>query len=174
MITYRNRVSAIAKEKNYELKEDGIGDGQGRWKFDDINLVELKYTPTRYYSGIYQCILHSYFGKEVISNRKYEGPANFKYQNEEFRGFITELHKQLSKVEGIEFKTGLSKASFYSQLMAMLLFMPLMVYVMVALGQMLLAALITLILLVRLVPFFQKNRPGHYDPLNIPNQLLPS
>ena len=174
MITYNNRISALTKEKTYQLTDIGLGDEGGMWKFDDINRVELKFTPTKHYGGIYQCIVHSHFGKAIISNRKYLSPANFSYQNEEFNGFIRALHEKLANVEGIEFRRGLSKSSFYTQLVAMLIIMPLVISVMLAFGQLIIAGLMLLIVLIRLVPFFKKNKPGNYDPRNIPDRLLPS
>ena len=174
MNTYKNRISALTTDRTFQLSQEGIRHEGGEWKFNDINRIELKFTPTKYYGGIYQCILHSHFGKEVISNRKYEGPANFTYQNQEFKSFITALHQKLSQVEGVEFSKGLGKASFYIQLIAMLIFMPMVIFAMAAFGQLLIAGIFMLIVLVRLVPFFKKNRPGNYDPLNIPLHLLPT
>ena len=175
MTTYTNRLSALTKEKNYTLSETGIGDGMGEWSYTDIKEVKLKFTPTRYYGGIYQCIITSKAGGKVtLSNRKYKGPADFEYQNAEYNRFIWQLHQNLMAYSHVRYVTGMEKARFMIGLIGSLIFFPLMIYAMFALGQALVAGIVLLILVVRLVPYYKKNKPNTYSPEEIPMGLIPN
>ncbi len=173
MESYLNRLSALSKEKTYTLNEEGIADETGAWKYSDIKHVQLKFTPTRYYGGIYQCVITSQSGEVTLSNRRYKGPADFDYQNEAYNRFVKELHKKLESIAGMSFGSGMSRPRFMLELIGSLIFFPLIVYAIFALGQALVGGLILLVLAVRLIPYYRKNKPRSYRASEIPDDLLP-
>lgn len=163
----------MTKEQAYRLSDEGISAEGKVWKYSDIRQVAMKFTPTRYYSGIYQCEVSSSTGTFIISNRRYKSPANFDYQNEAYSDFILELHRKLSDTQGVRYTSGKPKAKFIAELIAALIFFPLLVYMLFALGQLIVAGLMALIIVARLVPYYQKNKPQEYQPFKVPDALLP-
>ena len=173
MNTYTNRPNAISREKTYVLGEAGISDGTGEWAYEELTEIRLKYAPTRYYSGIYECHIRSARGSVVLCNREYRGPANFEYKNEAYTAFVKELHKRLLDYAQVSLLTGKPKGKFYFEVLASAIFFPLLLYAMFALGQLLVAGIALLVILIRLLPYFGKNRPRHYAASNVPDNMLP-
>lgn len=172
-IQYQNRLSALAEAQTFSLTEEGLSDNNALWTFDKINRVQLKYTPSRYQSGIYQCEVSSIHGQMKISNRNYVGPANFEFHNQDYVNFVEQLHQKLAHQEGIEFKTGYSSFRFYVELLFMLLLVPLVIYLSLAFDRLTIGLIVFVLLALRLVPYFKKNRPQNYQPSEIPKYLIP-
>ena len=173
MTSYLNRISALRKTTTYTLDEEGFGDETRFWGYNDIKQIQLKYSPTRYYGGIYQCIVTSEWDEVTLSNRRYNGPADFEYQNESYSRFVHELHQKLNSASGVRFVSGMSNLRFTMELVGSLIFFPLILYVIFMFGQFLVGGLVVFILLFRLLPYYRKNKPRSYLPSDVPDDLMP-
>ena len=183
---YSFRKSAFEKEKSYELTESGIQiidhDGtQSTIFYDDIQEVNPSYMATKN-NSFYQCILKLRSGEKVlIKSQHYRGIADFEDRSADYAAFIVGLHKVLTAAgQGIVYKKGIGKvAYFFSMLIfivASILF-PLSAIGMLVTGNLpfgAIALILSIFLIMRMIKYSKKNKPGHYTPDDIPKALLPA
>ncbi|MGW8121063.1 hypothetical protein ACV07N_00275 [Roseivirga echinicomitans] len=173
METYMNRIGAFDKDQTYTLDDRRISNGQTHWNLEDIRDVHLSFKPTKHYSNIYQCAIVSDKGKIVLSNRRYIGPANFDYQSAEYSQFVRSLLQQLGDYGLTNFKSGKSKATYWLEVIASILFFSLILVAIAFFGAWYIALGFFTLLLFRLVPYYKKNRPMIFSSDQIPNHILP-
>ncbi|KYG78979.1 hypothetical protein [Roseivirga echinicomitans] len=173
METYLNRVSAFDKEQTYTLDDRSISNGQSQWDLQDIENVHLSFKPTKHYGNIYQCAIESRSGKITLSNRRYIGPASFDYQSAEYSQFIKILLLNLDGYGLTNFKSGKSKSNYWLEVIASTLFFGLILIVLTMFGAWLASLVFLAIIILRLIPYYKKNRPMTFPARHIPDHILP-
>lgn len=171
---YINRKSELDTEKYFSLTDTGISDGDiGIIPYEEIRLVQLQYIQAHNRRGFYQCLIHGTGGQEwKLVSRRYLGIGRFANQLPEYRDFLLELHRKLAHYPQIRFMAGLSKASYYGELVGTILVVGLLSAVLTAFTAGIALILIPFLLYWRVVPYFRKNRPAAYQPSNPPAELL--
>tara|TARA_A100000171_G_C2139657_1_gene153808 strand:+ start:5360 stop:5881 length:522 start_codon:yes stop_codon:yes gene_type:complete len=173
METYLNRISAFDKEQVYTLDDRAISNEHSKWDLKDVHGVHLSFKPTRHYGNIYQCAIETRSDKIVLSNRRYIGPANFEYQSDDYRQFVSSLLQRL-EVNGLtNFSSGKSKSTYWLEVIASTIFFGLILIVLTMFGAWIIALSFLAILFFRLVPYYKKNRPVVFSAKQIPSHILP-
>lgn len=184
---YSHRNSLIHKNRTYRITDFAL-----LWKdddldevslpFEDIVSVEGKFSPTRVQGNRYVLrLITRHMGKIDITNTTYKGIGNFEELNNEYVAFVSALNKQISESNpSAKFIKG---SSWVGYIFAIFMGFILLAVIVAALVFFLTAgiiwiAAIKLGILVfffpRLFRYIKHNKPGVYDPLNIPSDVLPS
>jgi hypothetical protein len=116
-----------------------------------------------------------------LFNTHYAGFADFPEKNAEYVAFLSELHRRLSaKGVNVSYRRGNSHAAYAGNwLLTIFIFVMLaVVFVMLLTWHMTEMALIKLGIVLFFIPtlirYMQRAAPGRYDPLDIPDDLLPA
>lgn len=149
--------------------------------YDAISEVHLAYTPTRFARNRYRArVVYRAGGMAEFYNTHYAGVGDFPERNAEYSGFLTELHRRLAeKGKGIRFRRGSSPAGYAANWL-----LTIFVFAMIALAFVLLMtwglvwiAVVKLAIILFFIPtlirFMLRSKPGTYDPLAIPKDVLP-
>ncbi|MFY0650532.1 MAG: hypothetical protein JXQ96_00795 [Cyclobacteriaceae bacterium] len=182
---YSFRKSAFDKDKTYELTQTSISitDHEGRTTdtpYSDIETVNLQFVSTKN-NSFYQCELKLKNGSKILlKSQHYKGIANFEDRKEEYSLYISGLHKILnaSKLD-IKYKKGISPVAYFLSMAIFILtgfLFPIIAIVMLIGGQLLfgLAGLfVGIMLILKMLKYAKKNKPGTYSPDDLPESLLP-
>ena len=149
--------------------------------YDGISEVHLTYTPTRFARNRYRArVAYRDGGMAELYNTHYEGIGDFPERNAEYAGFLTELHRRLArKGKDIRFTRGNSPAAYVGNWL-----LTIFIFAMLALAFVLLMAwglvwiavvkiAIILFFIPTLIRYMARAKPGTYDPLAIPRDVLP-
>jgi hypothetical protein len=183
---YRYRPHAFAGERTYSLTDDALvieeeGKARDGAFFDQIAEVRLAYAPTRFARNRYRAqIIYRAGGMAEIFNTHFRHVGDFDERNAEFVGFLTELHRRLAvNGKGVIYRRGNSPGA-YAANWALTIF----IFAMLALAFVLLLtwglvwiAVVKLAIILFFIPtlirYMARARPGSYDPLAIPKDVMP-
>lgn len=163
------------------LVVDEAGEPRSGAFFDRISEVHLAYTPTRVARNRFRArIVYRDGGMTELFNTHYAGIAEFPELNEPYTAFITELHRRLAaKGKDVRYRRGSGMGGYIANWL-----LTVFIFAMIALAFVLLVAwglvwiaVIKLAIILFFVPtlirFMLKSKPGTYDPLAIPEDVLP-
>jgi hypothetical protein len=183
---YRFRPNAFVGERTYRLTEDALtveGDGKrldGAF-YDGIAEVRLAYAPTRFARSRYRAqIVYREGGMAELFNTDYKGIGDFSEKDAEYSAFLSELHRRLAaKGKDVRFRRGNSPGAWVGNWL-----LTIFIFAMLALAFVLLMAwglvwiavvkiAIVLFFIPTLIRYMRRAKPGEYDPLAIPKDVLP-
>ena len=186
MLEYTQRPNLFRKTRTYSLSPRGLeweeeGAEGEQLDFGDIEAVELKYTPTRYERNLYRLrIRHRGGGQTDLTNGHYLRFASFEDRSPTFVPFVREFHRALAKANpSVCYRRGMSRTgrtwASAACLLGGLILLAVAAYGVSTGHSSLSFASLFLFLAATLVlrSYFAKNRPGIYDPLELPEELLP-
>ncbi|HCD31187.1 MAG TPA: hypothetical protein DER01_02205 [Phycisphaerales bacterium] len=183
---YTYRQSILTKPWTFGLKNNALtweeeGKPLRMIPFTQITKVQPKFDPTRV--QLNRHILHVHTtqnGIIKIASMTYQGINDFKDQASSYRTFIKAFHEQLSAANPkMQFSKGITQLGYLASIGVLIFLIVLLVG---AVGFILMGAvnfiiLIKLGLLLYFIPslvgYIRKNKPGTYDPLNLPADILP-
>ncbi len=183
---YRLRANAFVKPRTYRLTDDALtweedGGKRDGVFYDGIAEVRLAFVPTRISTNRYRArIIFKAGGMAELFNTDYRGFADLAEHNAEYVAFLTELHRRLAAHgKDVVFRQGNSVGQFVFNV-ALTIF----IFVMIALAFLLLfswggplVAIVKLVIVLFFVPvlvrYIRRARPGTYDPLALPEAVLP-
>jgi hypothetical protein len=191
LATYSIRSNAFVTERHYivtnnELlwidgNHEDVKDVSGRLLLADIIELKLRYSPSRLqYARCTAQIVMRKGGSLMIPSGHYSGFAEFEDRTETYEPFTRALAAAISKSNReAKFLRGYERSSLLLGAMlgtTFLVFMIMLMPVVFAVGA---AAIIPLALLLvgggpAAIVEIRRNWPGPFDPLNIPDDLLPS
>ena len=183
---YAFRKSALEKEKTYALTKEGIEvtDHEGNktmHHYSDVSKVNTSYAASKN-NSFYQCELKMASGPSLqLKSQHYRGLADFEDRNEAYREFVTALHKLLAAANpNVAYKKGISVAVYIASMaifiIAGILFPIIAIFALIAGSTIygIIGIIGSLFLIIRMVTYSKKNKPGNYEPDNIPPNLLPA
>ena len=184
MAIYSFRRSVFTQTETWETKAEGLCDITSGLicPYNKIKSVRLKYSPGRVKTNNYVCEIEFYGTglKTTISSVSYVSFGNFEDLAVSYRRFIAELAQAVAKANpACKFYSGKKPIHFISEYVAVCLMLALLFWVMVALAVQLSAfiavkLIIILYSLYYLITAFAINRPGKFNPNEIPEKLLPA
>lgn len=180
-MTYAFRKSALENEKRYLLQEDSLiiedlkNGSKRKLSLSSIRTVHLKFLAKRNMPDAYLCTIKSNEGGELIlSSQHYKGIASFEDRAKDYSEFVRALHADLAQHK-VLFSKGLNSFSYWGSMLAFILVG--LVIALIGLTALFPYGIFTLLVLVylffRLKKHFKINKPGVYDPKEIPAELLP-
>ena len=183
---YRSRPHALAGERTFTLTDDALAieeDGKPRDGafYDRISEVHLAYAPTRFARNRYRArVVFRDGGMAEFYNTHYQGIGDFPERNAEYTGFLTGLHRRLAaKGRDIRFRRGNSPAGYVGNwlLMVFIFGMLALAFVLLIAWGMVWIAVVKIAIILFFIPtlirYIARSRPGTYDPLAIPKDVLP-
>lgn len=145
-----------------------------------IRTVNLRFEPTRMQTNRYRCHLTLADGRKLVfQNEHYAGFASFEDRSLSYRTLVTALVRRIPTVNpSCTFTTGTSALSWWGQLTGLVLMFLLLAGLLIAMASVIGALIILKLLLIAallpvLLKWALKNRPGTFDPLSPPAELLP-
>jgi hypothetical protein len=185
-LSYRARLNVLEGERTYRLAPEALvidyGDGAPPevLRYEDISQLRLRYFPTRSQWNRFECLLTGPGrGRFRIGSEYYRGVMHFEDRGPEYREFVRELCLRLADAGApTRFLTGrpiwvlLAESAFLMSMVALLAVALILVGGVVG-------ALpgIRLVLLAASLPllwfYFRRNRPGSFDPRDVPALFLP-
>lgn len=184
--TYRFRSNAFVGERTYTLTDDALvieeeGKPRDGAFYDGISEVRLAFTPTRAATNRYRAqIIFKEGGMAELFNTHFAGVLNFPEKNAEYNAFLAELHRRLAaKGKNVRYMRGNSQAAYFGNWL-----LTIFIFAMLALAFVLLMtlglvwiAVVKLVIILCFIPvlirYMQRAKPGSYDPLDIPKDVLP-
>lgn len=184
--TYRFRSNAFVGERTYTLTDDALvieeeGKPRDGAFYDGISEVRLAFTPTRAATNRYRTqIIFKEGGMAELFNTHFAGVLNFPEKNAEYNAFLAELHRRLAaKGKNVRYMRGNSQAAYFGNWL-----LTIFIFAMLALAFVLLMtlglvwiAVLKLVIILCFIPvlirYMQRAKPGSYDPLDIPKDVLP-
>lgn len=182
--SYAFRASLFVKEKKYTANHTNLVIEEAETgKVEEIPLkriqnVQLAFANSKNAPDTYFCTLQLDSKRKIqIKSLHFRGIADFEQRTYEYNAFVEGLHKQLANIPGVAFKRGIDDGlyrlmwaiSIFAGLMmiGMTLFM---IFSTIILGIVMLVA--TPFVLMRLRDYLRKNKPGVYDPKQLPQDLM--
>ncbi|MCF8473975.1 MAG: hypothetical protein K9G26_04695 [Emcibacter sp.] len=186
MVSYTHRHSYLTKMRTYQ-----VGDKSLRWQDDeglettltykDIISVEGQYTPSRVQPNRYRLRINSHTkGSVDITNTTYKGYGEFKENNDSYIPFVKDLHRKMVNCNpSINFKKGISLLGYILSIVTVAF---LLIVVIVAGYFFFIYGLITIVIIKTafviyyfpsLIRYIKNNKPGIYDPINLPPEIIP-
>jgi hypothetical protein len=184
---YRLRANAFVNPRLYRLTDDALiweeeGEKLDGVFYDDIAEIRLAFAPTRFARNRYRAqIIFREGGMAELFNTDYQGIGNFPEQNEAYAAFLRELHRRVAAAShATVFRQGNSRLGY-----ALNLLLTVFIFAMIALAFVLLTtigliwiAAIKLAIVIFFVPtlirYIRRAKPGSYDPLALPADVLPA
>lgn len=183
---YRLKANAFTGMRTYRLTDEALtweeeGKPLDGVFFDEISEVRLAFAPTRVAPNRYRAqIVLRRGGMVELFNLDYVGFANFAAHDADYAAFLTELHRRLAArgknvvyrrgntVAGYIFNVGLTVFIFVAIAFAFIFLVNVggPGIAIVKLG-------IILFFVPLLVRYIRRARPGTYDPLALPRDVLP-
>jgi hypothetical protein len=182
-VRYSFKPSLAGSPLAFGLTEQGLtvqtGFRSGTWHYADITQIRLTYRPVSMLAHRFRADIRHKDGRKVtVISATWTGIVTLSPQNDSYRAFIEELHRRMIGRE-VVCLAGLGIAVFA---MGLALFAA----VMIALTGLFIRALtagdfIAALFMLGFAGWFgwhtggwlMRNRPGRYDPANVPRQLLP-
>lgn len=184
-IQHRVRVSILETETTWTLRgHDLLIEPDGRtasliplmW----ITRLSLRYDPTRVQTRRFRCWLHLRDGRRlVLQNEHYSGFASFEDRSATYRDLITAIcHRTAVASPVCHFIKGQNSFSYWAQLTGLSLLLILLaitlLFMWTAIGWLTVVQLIVIAFMLPVViRWARRNRPGRFDPMNPPADLLP-
>lgn len=182
-VTHSYRPSAFEKERHYRLTAEGITIECESFQpvfisYDSINAIHLTFDPSRFDTNKYVCKM--YYNREVtwISSSHYVSMGTFENRGASYRAFLMALHQNLSHFQSIRYKRGIAYAKYYALLFLVFVTIFLVSWALISWlpssnGLILFRLMVFAYMIWASYGYFKKNKPGNYDPLSIPADLLP-
>jgi hypothetical protein len=188
--TYSVRSNAFVVERHYivtsnELlwidgNQEDVNDVSGRLLLADITELKLRYSPSRLQHG--RCtaqIVMRKGGSMIIPSGHYSGFAEFEDRTTAYEPFARALAAAIRYGnKSAKFLRGYDRSSLLLGAMLGTTFLAFMIMLMPAVLAVGAAAIIPLLLIIvgggpAAIAEIRRNWPGSFDPLNIPDDLLP-
>lgn len=186
MASYTQRLHAFVPSRTYTVTDDALlwrdgKGGSGRLAYADLAEVRLSYAPTRVQKNRYFMTLSTGHDKPLqISNEDYRGLADFQDRSLSYRVFVDELYRAIAAANSsVCYRSGSSKARHMLH-WAITLFL---ILVLATAAMVLLATGLYWLIVVKLaviayfLPLLRRylrlNTPNAYDPLALPESMLP-
>ena len=184
-IRYAYKASLIGAAHQFELTADGLSwRVAGRadvWRYVDITAIRLSYRPVSMQAHRFRAdIAHASKARLPIISTSWQTAALMAPQDNDYRAFITELHKRMARAESRAVLTGGLRPNVYALAVTLVALLTL------AVGGLLVRALATgelagALFLVGFAALFgwqvggflRRNRPLPYTFAHIPDALLP-
>lgn len=183
---YSHRNSLIHKCRTYRIEDDALcwqddDKLEERLSYSDIQSVEARFAPSRVQSNRYLARLKTRNNAKIdITNTTYKGIGDFEELNDSYVPFVIALHHKIAEMHpAIVFKQGSSWAGYIFAIGVTIA----LVVVIIGAGMfflttgMIWVAAIKLAILIfffpRLLRYVKRNKPGNYDPFNLPADILP-
>src|SRR6516225_5960166 len=160
-IGYAYKASLIGAAHQFELTADGLSwRVAGRadvWRYADITAIRLSYRPVSMQAHRFRAdIVHASKARLPIISTSWQTAALMAPQDNDYRAFITELHKRMARAGSRAVLTGGLRPNVYALAVTLVALLTL------AVGGLLVRALAT-----------GDNRPLPYTFAHIPDALLP-
>lgn len=178
---YSTRKSILENETIYTLTENELlikdlkTENEKRLPYKNIQSVQLKYVSRKNVPSVFICIITTLKNNVFqINSQHFIEYGKFEDRKETYTPFIIAFHKKLIHAK-INFIKGDNNLIYWSSI----LFFSLLGIGMLVLGINTISSvgigilLVTLYLFFRLKDHYSRNKPGNYDPNNIPEELLP-
>lgn len=184
-VQHRLRVSILEKETTWTLRGHDLVIEPDGLQASIIPLaslirVSLHYDPSRAQTRRFRCRLDLLNGRRlIIQNEHYCGFASFEDRSGSYRDLVIRIcHRTAQANPACLFIKGKSPSSYWAQLIGLallLLLLTILLFVMwTAIGWLTIIQLIFMALMLPIViRWARRNRPGHFDPMNPPAELLP-
>ncbi len=178
---YEFRKSAIENEKRYTCEADRLVIVDLKTEepvsilYENIKKVNLEYFTKRYMADTFLCHIYSSTNKKItLNSHHYNSFASFENRKENYVPFIKELHNKLAERD-IVFSKGMSKGLYWFQIIGFTLLglAAFAVGILVGFPQGIFVILGTVLLLSLLRNHFKFNKPGNYNPRDLPKEMLP-
>ena len=179
---YSTRKSILENETIYTLTEHELlikylkTQNEKRLPYQNIKSIHLKYVSRKSVPSVFICIITTLKNNVFqINSQHFIGYAEFEDRKSTYTPFILGFHEKLTQTN-INFIKGDNNLTYW---FSILLFSILGIG-MIALGISttsnygLIVLLVTIYLFFRLKDHFSRNKPGNYNPNNIPEELLPN
>ena len=184
-IRYAYKASLIGAAHQFELTADGLSwRVAGRadvWRYTDITAIRLSYRPVSMQAHRFRAdIAHASKARLPIISTSWQTAALMAPQDNDYRAFITELHKRMARAGSRAVLTGGLRPNVYTLAVTLVALLAL------AVGGLLVRALATgelagALFLVGFAALFgwqvggflRRNRPLPYTFAHIPDALLP-
>ncbi len=182
---YTFRKSAFEKEKTYTLTKEGIEvtDHEGaKYLYEYVNVIEVKtsYAASKN-NSFYQCAVKMANGASLLlKSQHYRGLADFEDRNEAYSVFVTRFHNLLAAANPlVVYKKGIGLVGYIASMLIFViagLILPIISIGALFTGSLLygiVGILASIFLMIKMVRYARKNKPGKYAPNDIPGNLLP-
>ena len=184
-IRYAYKASLIGAAHQFELTADGlswrVAGRADAWRYADITAIRLSYRPVSMQAHRFRAdIAHASKARLPIISTSWQTAALMAPQDNDYRAFITELHKRLARAGSRAVLTGGLRPNVYALAVTLVALLAL------AVGGLLVRALATgefagALFLVGFAALFgwqvggflRRNRPLPYTFAHIPDALLP-
>lgn len=182
---YTQKLHQFVPERTWHVDDKALSwldvkGGVGRIPFETIRSVRLRFEPTRAERRRYAMRIDA--GTEVaVTNIHYAGIYDFKDQSDSYRPFVEAFHRALSTANpNVKYHSGSTPFAYVMNIL-----LTIWIFAMLAIAAMFLLAtgLIWLVVIkLGIIVFFlpalfrllKKNKPSTYEPLDIPDSLVPS
>jgi hypothetical protein len=184
---YPLRANAFVNRRLYRLTGDALtweeeGKPLDGVFYDGIAEIRLAYTPTRLARNRYRAqIIFREGGMAELFNTDYRGIADFAEQNEEYAAFLRELHRRVAAAgKPVLYRQRNSMGGYIANML-----LTVFIFAMIALAFVLLLtigmiwiAVVKLMIVLYFIPtlirYIKRAKPAEYDPLAIPDAVLPA
>ena len=184
-IRYAYKASLIGAAHQFELTADGlswrVAGRADAWRYADITAIRLSYRPVSMQAHRFRAdIAHASKARLPIISTSWQTAALMAPQDNDYRAFITELHKRMARAGSRAVLTGGLRPNVYALAVTLVALLAL------AVGGLLVRALATgefagALFLVGFAALFgwqvggflRRNRPLSYTFAHIPDALLP-
>ena len=182
---YRTRRSILQKEAAWRLGEDALerveaGRPAFRIPYSEIIEIRLFYDPTRFETKRYRCDVFSRRnGRAMIVSVSYLSPMNFENRGATYVPFVRTLVARVAATNpACRFQAGNRPLTYVAEQLFLLAMLLLLVSVLYLTGAPIIGIVaIKLAILAFFVPtmilYLHKNRPRRFDPVEIPDDVLP-
>jgi hypothetical protein len=182
---HRTRRSILEKEATWRLTTDALervaeGEGALRMPLAEISELRLSYDPTRFETSRYRCdVTSKRNGRALIVSVSYVSPANFENRAATYVPFVRAIALAVAHANpACKFVAGRPLARYLASHAFLLLALVLLVSVLYATGVPVIGVVaIKVALIAAFVPtmirYARANRPRVFDPLNVPEDVLP-
>jgi hypothetical protein len=184
---YRLRANAFVNPRLYKLTDNALTwEEEGKKLdgvfYDDIGEIRLAYAPTRLATNRYQAqVIFREGGMAELFNTDYRGFADLAEQNEAYVAFIRELHRRVAAASKTTvFRRGNSSLGYVMNILLCVFIAAGLAFVLYMLPVFDVGWLVTvklaiiLFFLPVLYRYMQRAKPGSYDPLALPDDVLPA
>lgn len=186
MTVYKCRPDLFRTEITYSCDENSFSwsDEKGnsyKIEYKDIYSIRLLFAPSRVNKNQYVIEITDTKGiLTKIKNIHFKGVANFEDKSNDYNNFVIELNKNIYKIKpNVIFITGINSGKYYFYLILLgfsflVLFASLLFMISFGIVWIAIAHILAILYLIPLSKkFMKKNKPGKFDPLKIPDNILP-
>lgn len=185
-LSYTYRQSILTKPWTFSLTDDALSFQEDQRPaivipYSQIKQVKPKFDPTRVQLNRHVIDVQLTNGRSYkIASMSYQGISDFTDQAAQYSRFIKAFHERLAHAnQTLQYKKGISQLGYVASV-GMLVFLILLLIVAVGFiltGTVNAVILIKFVLLIIFIPtllkYIRRNKPGTYDPLDLPEDVLP-